>query len=182
MLDTGRISAANSTARFPLKIERGPEERREPMRRRGVLIIALVAAGGCAGNEIVVDAGPRPSSTGRSVQVAPASTYANGGTVAESRGPSTAATLGIPPGQLPEPGSCRVWVPGQAPGVQKDRAEGDCSWVATQVPPGGWLVWRPTRNHKEVVVRVYDADSIMRWKRIYDAGTGELLHEDSRGD
>src|SRR2546422_6675984 len=33
-------------------------------------------------------------------------------------GPSTAATLGVPPGHLPKPGQCRIWVPGVPPGHQ----------------------------------------------------------------
>ena len=35
---------------------------------------------------------------------------------ATRRRPSTAATLGIPPGHLPPPGMCRVWMPDQPPG------------------------------------------------------------------
>lgn len=152
------------------------------MRLQGATIFALLVVGGCAGNEIVVDGTPRPTVVGRSVEVVPTTAYAESEKVAMGSGTSSAAGLGIPPGHLPDPGSCRVWVPGEAPGLQKDNAAGDCSWVATQVPPGGWLVWRPTRNHKEVVIREYGSDSIMRWTRIYDAATGELLHEDSRGD
>lgn len=152
------------------------------MRRQGSVIAALLVAGGCAGNEIVVEGNPQSATVGRSVQTAHATVFSGGERVASNDAPSSAATLGIPPGHLPSPGSCRVWVPGEAPGLQRDRAEGDCSWVATQVPPGGWLVWRPTRNHKEVVVREYGADSLLRWTRIYDVVTGELLHEDSRGE
>src|SRR2546425_3891701 len=33
-------------------------------------------------------------------------------------GPSTAATLGVPPGHLPKPGQCRIWIPGVPPGHQ----------------------------------------------------------------
>ncbi|MCL7978701.1 MAG: hypothetical protein M8865_02295 [marine benthic group bacterium] len=151
------------------------------MRRSGATILALLLTGGCAGSELVVDGNPRPDTIGRTVQVAPTSTHSNGEKVGKP-GKSSAATLGIPPGHLPDPGSCRVWLPGEAPGLQKDLAAGDCSWVATQVPAGGWLVWRPTRNHKEVVVREYGSDSSMLWTRIYDAATGVLLHEDARGE
>src|SRR5207249_9008254 len=37
---------------------------------------------------------------------------------AETAGPSTAATLGVPPGHLPKPGECRVWIPRVPPGRQ----------------------------------------------------------------
>lgn len=151
------------------------------MRRSGATILALLLAGGCSGNELVVDRNTGPTTIGRTVQVAPTSTHSSGD---ESERPvkASAARLGIPAGHLPEPGSCRVWLPGEAPGQQKDGAAGDCSWVATQVPPGGWLVWRPTRNHKEVVVREYGANAAMLRTLIFDVVTGELLHEDVRGE
>ena len=142
--------------------------------------LALITAVGCAGPEIVVDTRPGVYSTERTVEAAPVPRGAKSATSNPSA--STAARLGIPPGHLPEPGSCRVWVPGKAPGQQKENATGDCSWVATQVPAGGWLVWRPGTDRKEVVVREYRSDHSTLWTRVYDLVTGELLHEDSRGE
>ena len=80
---------------------------------------ALLALGvaGCAPRGVVVSSGP------------------------PSRGPSTAATLGIPPGHLPPPGECRVWVPGEPPGHQAP--PGSCATLATRVPAHGWLVFNP---------------------------------------
>ena len=37
----------------------------------------------------------------------------------QSSSASTAATLKIPPGHLPPPGECRVWLPDVPPGQQK---------------------------------------------------------------
>lgn len=96
---------------------------------------------------------------------------------------STAATLGIPPGHLPPPGQCKVWMPGEPPGQQKKKYKsGDCSYVERQVPPGGWLVYRPTEDKKEVRVSVYGSQrpgvvSI----RFFDIATGVLLREESGG-
>jgi hypothetical protein len=148
--------------------------------RTGSLLLAALLQMGCSGREIVIDTDPGVYSTGRTVQTAAVPTGAKAAT--SNPNASTAARLGIPPGHLPEPGNCRVWVPGEAPGKQKRNAEGDCSWVATQVPPNAWLVWRPGTDRKEVVVREYGPDSIMRWTRIYDIITGDLLHEDARGE
>ena len=86
----------------------------------GLFLITVV---GCASPEIVVDTRPGVYSTERTVQAAPVPAAAKSATTNPSA--STAARLGIPPGHLPEPGSCRVWVPGRAPGQQKDTAAGD---------------------------------------------------------
>ena len=93
---------------------------------------------------------------------------------------STAATLGIPPGHLPPPGQCKVWIPGEPPGQQKKKfSAGDCSVVQTQVPPGGWLVYRPSKDKKEVRVSVYGSRrSEVIAIRFFDAATGVLLREE----
>ena len=73
------------------------------------------------------------------------------------RSPSTAATLGIPPGHLPAPGMCRVWVPGTPPGHQAKARS--CDRIERTAPAGSWIVERPTGNKKDkkmVHVRVVD--------------------------
>jgi hypothetical protein len=44
----------------------------------------------------------------------------------------------IPPGHMPPPGQCRIWVPGVPPGQQSP--PGDCHQLKHQVPPGAWLI------------------------------------------
>lgn len=94
---------------------------------------------------------------------------------------STAATLGIPPGHLPPPGQCKVWMPGEPPGQQKKKYKaGDCSYVEGQVPPGGWLVYRPSEDKKEVRVSVYGSEGPgVILVRFFDLATGALLREES---
>lgn len=87
---------------------------RLPLAAAAVLALGLSA---CSSRGVVVTSGP-PSS-----------------------GPSTAATLKIPPGHLPPPGECRVWVPGEPPGHQAP--PGSCATLATRVPAHGWLVFNP---------------------------------------
>lgn len=146
------------------------------MRRIGLAIMAL-ALSGCGSHQVTIEPEPGVYDTGR----ASTSTDVPTGAKAATSNPnaSTAARLGIPPGHLPDPGECRVWMPGESPGKQKKKAQGDCSWVATQVPAGGWLVWRPGTDRKEVVVREYGPGSAMLWTRVYDIVTGALLHEES---
>lgn len=149
------------------------------LRRIGLWIAAL-ALSGCGSHQITIEPDPAVYDTGRASSTTDVPTGAKAST--SNPNASTAARLGIPPGHLPDPGECRVWIPGESPGKQKKNAQGDCSWVASQVPPGGWLVWRPGTDRKEVVVREYGSGSILRWTRIYDIVTGVLLHEEAHGD
>lgn len=93
------------------------------------------------------------------------------------RGPSTAARLGIPPGHLPPPGQCRVWVPGKPPGRQ-DRPRA-CDRIERTAPAGSWIVSRPSRDKKVVHVRVVDErrPGVVIRLRVYDAQRGTLIRE-----
>lgn len=62
-------------------------------------------------------------------------------------------TLGIPPGHLPPPGQCRVWIQGRQPGRQA-RAR-SCSGIAATAPTGSWIIYRPGRDNS-VHVHVMD--------------------------
>ena len=96
---------------------------------------------------------------------------------AASRGPSTAATLGIPPGHLPPPGQCRVWLPGTPPGHQP-RAR-SCANIERTAPAGSWIVYRPSEDRKVVQVRVVDErrPGVVVHLRVYDAERGTLIRE-----
>lgn len=96
---------------------------------------------------------------------------------AAQRGPSTAATLGIPPGHLPPPGQCRVWLPGHPPGHQA-RPRG-CDGIERHAPAGSWIVYRPSRDRKVVHVRVVDQrrPGVVIRLRVYDAQRGTLIRE-----
>lgn len=53
--------------------------------------------------------------------------------------PGHSATVQIPPGHMPPPGSCRVWFPDRPPGQQPP--PGRCEALRYQVPPGAFLVY-----------------------------------------
>lgn len=96
-------------------------------------------------------------------------------------GTSTAATLGIPPGHLPPPGRCRIWLPGKPPGHQQ--RPGSCASLQRRVPQGAWLVYRPSKSKKEVRVTVYDdRRPVVSLVRIFDVATGRLLREERPGE
>ena len=91
---------------------------------------------------------------------------------------STAATLGVPPGQLPPIGQCRIWIPGRPAGRQA-RARG-CDGIVAAAPAGAWILYRPGENRRIVRVRYVDetrAGIVVRI-RLFEAATGELLSEE----
>jgi len=91
---------------------------------------------------------------------------------------STAAKLGIPPGHLPPPGRCRVWVPGRPPGHQAPARS--CDGIAATAPPGAWIVYRPGGDRKHVHVRYVDAKraGVVVRIRVYEASSGKFVREE----
>lgn len=83
--------------------------------------------------------------------------------------------LGIPPGHLPPPGECRVWLPGLPPGQQSP--PGKCEDLYGQVPLGGWLLYSPPKEPERVEVSVYDdrQAAVVILIRLYEAATGRFL-------
>jgi hypothetical protein len=91
------------------------------------------------------------------------------------QGRSPAATLGVPPGHLPPPGQCRVWVPGKPPGHQAKART--CDGIERSAAAGTWILYRPGKDKKVVHVKEVDsrrAGVIVRL-RIYDVQTGSLI-------
>jgi hypothetical protein len=93
------------------------------------------------------------------------------------RSPSTAATLGIPPGHLPPSGQCRIWVPGEPPGHQPRSRS--CVAIERAAPAGSWIVYRPSKDRKVVHVRVVDErrPGVVVHLRVYDIERGTLIRE-----
>jgi hypothetical protein len=58
---------------------------------------------------------------------------------------------------------------------------GDCAELANQVPLDGWLVYRPSKDKKEVQVSVYDGrrPNVVVVIRFYDTNRGTLLREET---
>lgn len=122
-----------------------------------VLVAALLTVAGCSRKTVVV--APSPSVTA---------------------GSSTAVALGVPPGQLPPPGRCRVWVPGRPPGRQA-RARA-CDGILATAPPGAWILYRPGRDRRVVHVRYLHeqrAGVVIR-VRVFEAETGKYLRDEKR--
>jgi hypothetical protein len=145
------------------------------MRYFGFLAVCVFSGSlACSGNS-PIQTGPSPR--GDVVVTEP-------GTVVTTGSRSTAATLGIPPGHLPEAGSCRLWEPGRPPGQQRRLPAGPCDAVERQVRPGQWLVYRPGENKKIIEVRTYESAGsrgvVLRFIRVFDAVTGALLSESEK--
>jgi hypothetical protein len=70
-------------------------------------------------------------------------------------------------------------MPGESPGQQKKKYKaGSCRSVARYVPPGGWLVYRPSGDKKEVVVREYGRSGGVISIMVFDIATGVLLRQE----
>jgi hypothetical protein len=94
--------------------------------------------------------------------------------------PSTAATLGVPPGHLPNPGECRIWIPGTPPGQQAKPKSRACGGIAALAPAGSWIIYRPANDRKVVEVREVDprrAGVVVR-VQVFDLSTNRLLREE----
>ena len=132
-------------------------------------VAGLLVSGACTHTTrtIILDAAPNADVRGRGPEV--------------NRGPSTAATLGVPPGHLPDPGECRVWIPGTPPGRQPKPKSRPCPGIATVAPAASWIIYRPTDDKKVVHIREVDArraGTVVRI-RIFDIVTNRLLREET---
>ena len=87
-------------------------------------------------------------------------------------------TLGIPPGHLPHPGQCRVWIPGQPPGHQPHARA--CAGITATAPAGSWIVYRASANPEVVHVHVVDEAraGVVVMIRIFSAD-GTYVREES---
>lgn len=137
------------------------------MSKRALLavIAGFVAAGAC-------------SSTGRTVVLDPNPNVRASET---TRGPSTAATIGVPPGHLPNVGECRIWIPGMPPGRQPRPKSRPCAGITAVAPAGSWILYRPNENRKLLYRREIDASrpGLVIHTRIFDIETTRLLREET---
>lgn len=98
-----------------------------------------------------------------------------------NRGPSTAVTIGVPPGHLPDVGECRIWIPGTPPGRQPKPKSRPCAGIAALAPAGSWILYRPSENRKLVYRREVDARQagLVIRVRIFDIETTRLVREEN---
>ncbi len=99
--------------------------------------------------------------------------------VEEVTGPSTAATLGIPPGHLPDAGECRIWIPGTPPGRQAKARS--CDAVLDAAPTGSMVLEGLSDNHQHVRV-IYMGDRAGHVERviIFEKKNGKFVREERR--
>ncbi|MBI3981633.1 MAG: hypothetical protein HY337_01895 [Gemmatimonadetes bacterium] len=128
------------------------------MLRHRTLALAIVGVGlvACARRVVIVESPAQP----------------------RAQGQSTAVTLGVPPGQLPPEGMCRIWIPGRPPGRQAQARS--CDGIVAVAPAGAIILYRPGEDRRIIRVRYIDdrrAGVVIRI-RIFDAQTLAFLREE----
>ena len=169
----GRHDGISSHTRHERNTTFGPTFSEEARLNR----LALIGAGLCALSAC--------TSTTRTVVVEPTpqqrTSSSGSASPGSNKGPSTAATLGVPPGHLPKAGECRVWIPGTPPGQQPGPKSRSCASIASAAPAGSWVLYRPTDSKKLVHVREVDPNRtghVVRI-RIFDIETHQLVREET---
>jgi hypothetical protein len=75
---------------------------------------------------------------------------------AQGRGKSK-GNQGVPPGQRPPAGMCRIWINNVPPGHQP--APTDCQTAVRNQPPNSQIIWGDNTNRRDVNVRDRDRDA-----------------------
>jgi hypothetical protein len=135
-----------------------------------VALAVLATTGACSKSTKTVVLEPTPSVRGAST---------GAGTTGGVR-PSTAATLGVPPGHLPNPGECRIWIPGTPPGQQSKPKSRACGGIEALAPAGSWVIYRPSDDRKVVYVRQIDPQraGVVTRIQVFEISTNRLVREE----
>ena len=93
------------------------------------------------------------------------------------RGPSTAASLSVPPGHLPQAGQCRIWLKDTPPGRQARSRS--CEGIVAEAPAGS-MVLEGMGDKKHVRVHYIDerrAGTVARVV-VFEASTGKFVRQE----
>src|SRR3989475_2017579 len=95
--------------------------------------------------------------------------------------PTSRATLSIPPGQLPDAGECRLWIPGDPPGRQPRPKSRPCDGMVAAAPAGGWVLYVPANDPKVVYVRIIDERraGVVGRVQVFDIQSKQLVREEN---
>src|SRR6266699_1852504 len=125
-----------------------------------ITALGLAVAAGCTGTTRTVLVVPEARSEG---------------------GPSSAATLGVPPGHLPRPGQCRSWLPTVPPGPPPRPKSRSCARIEAHAPALSWILYRPPADRKIVHARMVDerrAGVVVRI-RVFEVESGRFVREEN---
>ncbi len=139
------------------------------MLRSSLVTIAAVLVAGCSGAVATPSSGPAPQ-RGPTPNPAPP----------PRANPSASVhALGVPPGHLPPPGRCRIWVPGMPPGRQAKARS--CHGIVATAQAGSWILYRPSADR--TVVRVQEVHTVSAGVvvavKFFDPSTGAFRREGS---
>ena len=125
------------------------------------VLAALTMLTACTTRIVVQDSTPPPLESERS-----------------SAARSTAATLGVPPGHLPPPGQCRVWMRGTPPGHQPRSKS--CDGIRDTAPAGSMILYRPSKDRKHVEAWYVDhqRSGVIVRVELFDAETGRATNQE----
>lgn len=97
-----------------------------------------------------------------------------------ARAQNSQITLGVPPGHLPPPGECRVWIPGRPPGRQAPPRS--CDGILSTAPAGSIVLYRPGNDRRNIRVRYIDRrrSGVVIRIRLFEAASGRFIREEDR--
>ena len=139
------------------------------MRRSMIVAVGLLFLTGCAAGPVV----PNDDPASPAAKSAPNRVATSNAPAPAMQGP--VAVLGVPPGQYPPVGACRVWMPGTPSDQQK--APCSCFSLILDVPAGAWVLYRPSADQSVVQVTTYDEAQPNKIVSVdfYDAESGKYL-------
>jgi hypothetical protein len=76
------------------------------------------------------------------------------------------SSLGVPEGQLPPPGECKIWIPGRPAGQQRPPMK--CADAFRRAPLGAWVISQESSSRYRVSIFSKEKRGLVEENRFYE--------------